>query len=60
MVLTSQKDERMNDILDKLQKISTNCSKISNSDDKFHKKIKESFVEINTTLKNIIEYKDQK
>ncbi len=57
MVSTSQKDERINDILDKLQKISTNCSKISNSDDKFNKEIKESFVEINTTLKNIIEYK---
>ncbi|QQV74986.1 hypothetical protein H6P87_00529 [Rickettsia tillamookensis] len=57
MVSTSQKDVRINDILDKLQKISTNCSKISNSDDKFNKEIKESFVEINTTLKNIIEYK---
>ena len=57
MVSTSQKDERINDILDKLQKISTNCSKISNSNDKFNKEIKESFVEINTTLKNIIEYK---
>ncbi len=57
MVSTSQKDERINNILDKLQKISTNCSKISNSDDKFNKEIKESFVEINTILKNIIEYK---
>ncbi|MCC8418452.1 MAG: hypothetical protein LN590_02355 [Rickettsia endosymbiont of Glossina mortisans submortisans] len=57
MVSTSQKDERINYILDKLQKVSTNCSKISNSDDKFNKEIKESFVEINTTLKNIIEYK---
>ncbi|MEG8230100.1 hypothetical protein O6R16_03330 [Candidatus Rickettsia tasmanensis] len=56
MVSTSQQDERINDILDKLQKISTNCSKISNNDDKFNKEIKESFVEINTTLKNIIEY----
>ncbi|AFC74711.1 hypothetical protein RPATATE_1122 [Rickettsia parkeri str. Tate's Hell] len=28
MVSTSQQDERINDILDKLQKISTNCSKI--------------------------------
>ncbi|CEO17539.1 hypothetical protein RMONA_05870 [Rickettsia monacensis] len=55
MVSTSQKDERINNILDKLQKISTNCSKISNSDDKFNKEIKESFVEINTILKNIIE-----
>ncbi|AFB26151.1 MULTISPECIES: hypothetical protein [spotted fever group] len=57
MVSTSQQDERINDIVDKLQKISTNCSKISNNDDKFNKEIKASFVEINTTLKNIMEYK---